>query len=186
MNNIINHVYIYSLSNPISNEIKYVGKAKNIEKRLREHLYEKANNKKNNWIKSLKKMNLIPKIEIIDIVDECEWQFWEKYWISQFKTWGFELKNSNEGGCGANNPSSETRFKNGSGKRGKTYEQVFGIEKSELLKANISLKNKERVIKQDTKDKISKNNSKYWKTHNYPIKSLKNAHNASKKNSNSI
>jgi hypothetical protein len=29
-----------------------------------------------------------------------EWGFWEIYWINQFKTWGFELKNLTNGGDG--------------------------------------------------------------------------------------
>lgn len=39
-------------------------------------------------------------LEVIDIVDTNEWKFWEKYWISQFKSWGFILLNKNNGGGG--------------------------------------------------------------------------------------
>jgi len=39
-------------------------------------------------------------IEVIDIVNTTEWKFWEKYWISQFKSWGFTLLNKNNGGGG--------------------------------------------------------------------------------------
>ena len=41
------------------------------------------------------------KIEILDLVDTSKWVFWERYWISQFKTWGFELTNANDGGGGS-------------------------------------------------------------------------------------
>lgn len=40
------------------------------------------------------------KMEILDIVETSKWVFWERYWISQFKTWGFELTNGNNGGGG--------------------------------------------------------------------------------------
>jgi len=40
-------------------------------------------------------------LEIIDKVPLNEWKFWETYWIEQFKSWGFDLKNKNKGGGGA-------------------------------------------------------------------------------------
>lgn len=39
-------------------------------------------------------------IKEIDIVDTNNWRFWEKYYISLFKSWGFILKNKNNGGGG--------------------------------------------------------------------------------------
>ncbi len=39
-------------------------------------------------------------LEIIDEVPTKEWNFWEKFWIAQFKQWGFILKNIQEGGDG--------------------------------------------------------------------------------------
>lgn len=43
-------------------------------------------------------------MEIIDEVPINEWKFWEKHYISLFKSWGFNLSNKNEGGGGANHP----------------------------------------------------------------------------------
>ena len=48
-------------------------------------------------------------IEIIDIVDNNEWKFWESYWIEQFKQWGFKLKNKNNGGGGPLKYSEESK-----------------------------------------------------------------------------
>jgi len=39
-------------------------------------------------------------IEVIDIVENKDWKFWESYWIEQFKQWGFKLENKNNGGGG--------------------------------------------------------------------------------------
>jgi len=36
----------------------------------------------------------------LDEVPEDEWKFWEIYWISQVKQWGFDLTNGNNGGGG--------------------------------------------------------------------------------------
>ena len=177
-----NTTHIYSLSSPLDDIPKYIGKANNIQKRLKEHIFESSNSKKNNWIRSLKNKNLIPNIEIIDIVPEIEWKFWEQYYISLYKSWGFDLKNGNDGGQGSHNPSLEVRYKNGSGKRGKTYEQIYGIEKANKLKENISLKNKKRKTKESTKEKISLNNAKHWKFNTYPKDKLKPMHDSNKKN----
>jgi hypothetical protein len=87
-------IYIYTLSDPITKEVKYCGKTKNIKERLIGHLKDKRHNKeKFQWISDIKNNNLKPIIEIVDEVDDEGWDFWEKYWISQLKCWGFELFN---------------------------------------------------------------------------------------------
>ncbi len=96
-------IYIYALIDPRDNQIKYVGKTKNTKRRLYEHLCEiksKRNNKKVNWLKCLNKLDLLPELFILDEVREQEWQFWEQYWISQCKNWGFKLKSQSKGGEG--------------------------------------------------------------------------------------
>ena len=52
-------------------------------------------------------------LEEIDLVKTIEWEFWEKYYISLFKSWGFKLKNKNNGGggCITHEVSKETRKK---------------------------------------------------------------------------
>jgi hypothetical protein len=50
---------------------------------------------------------------IFNLIDECDnikeiWKFWENHWIQQFKQWGFQLINQNEGGGGLNKHSDET------------------------------------------------------------------------------
>lgn len=39
-------------------------------------------------------------LEIIDEVPISEWKFWEIWYISLFKSWGFKLENKNNGGGG--------------------------------------------------------------------------------------
>jgi len=93
--------YIYTLSNPITNEIRYVGKSIKPNERVRKHINEAKNSKTNNhrinWIKSLLAKDLKPKMEIIDTIDG-DWEWLEEYWISQFRTWGFNLVNGTNGG----------------------------------------------------------------------------------------
>jgi group I intron endonuclease len=94
-------VYIYLLSDPRNKSIKYVGKTYRVERRFRDHLNESKNTKKTAWVKKLKKNGLLPELFIIEETDELSCDFWEKYWISQIKTWGFELTNMTNGGDGS-------------------------------------------------------------------------------------
>jgi hypothetical protein len=76
---------IYYLHNG-NNVPFYVGKTvQNPNKRLNNHKKVFGNN---------------TLLEVIDIVKNNNWLFWEKHYISLFKSWGFNLKNKNEGGGG--------------------------------------------------------------------------------------
>lgn len=105
---------IYILIDPLTGLVRYVGKANNVYQRYRAHTNKarKHNSHKLNWINSLKSKGLKPIIEVIDIVPIEEWQFWETYWISQFKTWGFDLINYTNGGDGCSF-GNQTSFKKG-------------------------------------------------------------------------
>lgn len=93
--------FIYTLSD--EKGIRYVGKSNNPEKRLKMHLKECKLKRtiKEKWIFSLKLSGESPKLEIIDEVNVDEWIFFEIYWISQLKSWGFNLLNGTSGGEGS-------------------------------------------------------------------------------------
>jgi len=106
--------YIYTLSDPILKEVKYIGKTKNLKDRLSRHMQpsnlKRLWNPKNKWLKYLKNNNLMPIMEFLDQGDEDNIDDLEIYWISQFKQWGFNLKNSTIGG---QNPTPKnTKLKN--------------------------------------------------------------------------
>ncbi len=105
--------YIYTLSHPITNEVRYVGKTVNPKQRKHNHsnIARDKGTHKRNWINLLKTQKLRPLFEIIDEVDS-DWKFWEKYWISQFKVWGFTLCNHTLGGDGLET-GNQTSFKKG-------------------------------------------------------------------------
>lgn len=110
------NTFIYSLSHPITGDVRYVGKANRPKDRLKSHICirKKSSSHCKNWITSLKENNLLPIMEIIDEVNYSEWEFWEQHYISLFKTWGFDLTNHQKGG-GATNDfskfSEETKLK---------------------------------------------------------------------------
>lgn len=105
---------IYILIDPVTQEVRYVGKANNVSQRYKAHLNRARKHQvhKLNWINSLKNKGLKPILELIDIVPIDEWVFWETYWISQFKSWGFNLINYTNGGDGSTF-GNQTTFKKG-------------------------------------------------------------------------
>lgn len=94
-------IYIYTLSDPETGVVRYIGKTTNPKDRINGHISEsksgRYNNHRVNWGKSLIDKYLKPKMDIIDEV-VGDWEWLEVYWISQFKTWGFDLTNSTDGG----------------------------------------------------------------------------------------
>lgn len=95
------YTYIYTLSDPITGNIRYIGKTNNLRYRIGRHVFDSIKDTKTHkraWIKSLLDKGLKPNIEILDIVLKSEWEFWEKFYINLFKIWGFNLLNLSEGG----------------------------------------------------------------------------------------
>lgn len=80
--------FIYSLVDPITNQIRYVGKTVNLEQRLYNHInHAKTMKYKRHvyyWINSLLKQGKLP---IMNVLEECktDWQEREQYWIEQHK-----------------------------------------------------------------------------------------------------
>lgn len=92
---------IYTLSHPITQEVKYIGKTNDIIKTFSRHICDKRKTYKVNWINKLKLQKLKPIIEVLDITEnQAKAYFLEQYWISQFKCWGFTLTNLTDGGNG--------------------------------------------------------------------------------------
>lgn len=96
--------YIYILKDPISNEVRYVGKSNNPENRLKRHLNDNSLieswTSKNKWLLNLKNNNLLPIMEIIDYTDLDNIDELEIKWIKYYRHLGFKLTNSTNGGDG--------------------------------------------------------------------------------------
>ena len=97
-------VYIYTLATAEEpDNIRYIGKTDDINKRLIRHLqpyYMNQPSHKARWLKKVLKENKTPIIQILDEVTESNWEIWEQYWIQQMRAWGFKLTNLAQGGEG--------------------------------------------------------------------------------------
>lgn len=92
--------HIYSLNDPISDIPRYIGFSTRVKTRYTLHCNSQEKTHKGNWIRSLKEKGLKPKLDILDEVSVEEIKFWEIYYISLYKSWGFNLVNGTFGGDG--------------------------------------------------------------------------------------
>lgn len=94
---------IYGLCDPRSGELRYIGKtSKDPNKRLTRHASDARlgqSGHKNNWIRVLLALGLVPEIFIIEDVDGNGADE-EVYHIAQFRAMGCNLTNATEGGEG--------------------------------------------------------------------------------------
>ena len=141
---------IYVLIDPRTSEVRYVGKANNVTQRYLSHLNRARDHQthKRNWINELRKLKLKPILCVIDVVLIDEWVYWEEYWISQMKAWGFKLTNYTNGGDGA------TFSNSGSFKKGQGGKKVVGYNS-----------NCEKVYEFD----IAEDATNFFKTHRSSI-----------------
>lgn len=155
-------IKIYTLSstrNP--NEIRYVGKTtQKLKRRLSQHLSSAKkysedsvySNYNYNWINHELRDGykiLINELESLSFKEHEDWKWFEQYWISQFKVWGFKLTNLTDGGDGNQNQvftkeAIEKRAEKIRGKhrdketRKKISKGLTGIKRSEYTKKKIS------------------------------------------------
>ena len=123
---------IYGLSSDIDPEnIRYIGKTKNIKDRLRRHLSVyglRVDTYKNRWIKSeLLKGNKILITLLYEVGDGEDWKDIEVDWISRYRRNGYQLVNSTDGGDGSMSVDSID-------KRNKTRIEKNLKDKSEEIK----------------------------------------------------
>ena len=115
--------FIYKLIDPETQEIRYVGKANDPQKRLKQHIAHSQNQAKGTyigyWIASLRKRGLKPLLEIIEEVSFAIWQERELYWINHYIQHGHNLVNTYFGGKGVGMVPPEVRAKMALARTGK-------------------------------------------------------------------
>lgn len=145
--------YIYGLIDPITKELRYIGRTSNHKERLRNHMspykLRTFNSHKNSWIKSLIKNNERPIMYIIEEQDSFERSVdAEKFFIEYFRSIGCNLTNATDGGVGTVGikRSEETKKRISLAGLGRKHtketkkrisEKLLGIKKSEAFKQNL-------------------------------------------------
>jgi hypothetical protein len=142
-------IYIYALIDPITNDIRYIGKSNNVEKRFKKHMYDSLKNKKKThkerWIFKLKEKNLIPSLIILKETTNNEYEYWEEYYIKYYKSLGCKLTNYDEQGKGCSKYKSKKYIKNMQSKQIKTVYQ-FSLN-GEFIKKYKSTREAARELK---------------------------------------
>jgi len=168
--------YIYSLSDPITNEIRYIGQTNNINRRFNGHLSSSINknNKQYNthkcsWIRKLLTNNLKPIISIIETIDTLiESNIRENYHIEKLTSEGIRLTNSHGGDV--TEFSTETKDKMSVAKKGKKLEEIVGEEKAKELKKYYSNRatenNPNKSSDPEVREKISETLKEFFKDKN--------------------
>ena len=157
--------FIYILRNPITNEIKYVGQTKDINRRLRDHIKTSQNKEsthyktyKSTWIRSLIKQNVDPVLEVIETCESLEQSnIRERYWIDKLSQDGEKLTNSQTNDV--TEFSDLTKEKMSNAKKGKSLEEIVGEEKAKELRIynsdRLKKNNPNKSSMSEVKEKIS-------------------------------
>lgn len=114
---------LYTLNEPNSDIVRYVGMSQNSEKRYKQHLKEKKHNSyKSHWICKLNEQGLQPKLDIIETDLSLNEAFIkEKHYIKFFKCLGARLVNLTIGGeapMANKKHSTETKVKMSEDRKG--------------------------------------------------------------------
>lgn len=104
--------FIYVLLDPITKEVRYVGKTTNPARRMCAHRCPcRATYHTLCWLKSLRKYGLDPVMDIVEVIPpDGNWADREKFWIAAYRKAGANLTNLTIGGEGVpgNKQSPET------------------------------------------------------------------------------
>lgn len=94
-------LFIYALVDPLGNEERYVGKSKDPNYRMQDHLKDNSKTYKVHWLKKMQSEGRFPILKILETVSaQDKWQDREKFWIKKLKSQGCRLTNSTPGGEG--------------------------------------------------------------------------------------
>lgn len=97
-------IFIYTLSDPRTGEIRYVGKTTNPKDRLRCHLREARkpfDNHRLHWLRQLEAAGVRPILTVIDQATDETWIEAERRWIAHYRYLRYRLVNGTDGGDGA-------------------------------------------------------------------------------------
>lgn len=121
------NIYIYALIGRDENDVRYIGQSKNPYVRLSQHrcLGSSESKLKKDWIRALKNDGIQINMIILEKCRKEEGDFLERYYISLYKSWGFDLINQQSGGIKTYNHSQKRREE--LSEHFKNYKEEFGF-----------------------------------------------------------
>lgn len=128
-------VSIYTLSDPRSNEIRYVGLTRNVAKRLGRYVRPHTKHL-NNWFESVKASGDFPALTVIEVVPEPESGECERKWIKHFRELGCNLLNYTDGGERSYTITEEYRRNLSSARKGKGLGPMSQAHKDSISAGN--------------------------------------------------
>lgn len=120
-------MFIYGLVDPSTGKLRYVGLSTRGAKRPMVHIYDNPRGRSHhaNWLRSLRRRGLRPEWLVLErCADKATLSAAEKFWITYFRTRGFDLTNSEDGGFNGS-PSAEARAKMSAAKKGRKLSPEF-------------------------------------------------------------
>lgn len=161
---------IYALIDPMTREIRYVGKtSKGVIVRLKKHMNVAKHNDGSHllhWLRELDDNGMTPATKILETVKRGDsWQERERYWIAYGRESGWPLTNATDGGDGLVNPSEKTRQKLSDAARGKRYATGKRSDAFSKRMAQVAKETKNALghtVSEKSKVQISKNLKAYF------------------------
>lgn len=134
---------------------RYVGKSKNFNVRIKQHLNRDRFRYKShfyNWLNKCISEEIEYFVDILEEVTQENWKEREVFWIKHIKENGYKLTNMTDGGDGNNNQIFSEESKK------QRSESRKGVRLSERTKQLISERHKGRLVSTETRLKLSEIN----------------------------
>lgn len=133
---------VYTLKEPNSEIVRYIGVSNNPTRRFKEHIKDKKSSYKTNWINKIKNLNKLPELTIIEEnLTKKEALIKEIHYIKLFKSFGAKLTNGTIGGeapMADKKHSKSTLLKMSEGRRGENN-SFYGKHHSDKVKSDMSI-----------------------------------------------
>lgn len=147
--------FIYALADPDTQEVRYIGKADNPQKRLKRHIaqYEPKATHKSNWIRSLLDQGKTPALLVLEEAPRESWQECERKWITHYKGKGARLTNTTAGGEGGKTLSAATLSPEERARRSQSARERMQKMWDEIKAERAIEQDRMRQIQQETRER---------------------------------
>lgn len=129
--------YIYTLNDPRTDAVRYVGMTHDPVARLASHLRDvgrrRRRDHKTAWLRSLAALGLRPVLHVVE-EGSGDWQAAERRWIAHFRSIGADLTNGTAGGDGLIDPTPDVRARISAALTGRTADPAAVAKRAAAMK----------------------------------------------------